>query len=157
MLSSFCSGGRFPLALAFTALILCSRDFPANAQTPDIYAGNATCGSCHSDLMHSYMKTAMAHASGAAPDETITGGFHHQKSGVDYSVTADRGKLWLKFHRAGDPAITGGRELLYFIGSGRAVINRIPWYSLEVWETTSANAATARRLPCLGVSPTEGG
>jgi predicted CXXCH cytochrome family protein len=110
--------------------------------------------------MHSYMKTAMAHASGAASDEPITGSFHHQKSAVDYSVTADHGKLWLKFDRGGDPAISGQRELLYFIGSGQVkgrtylfkedgflFESPINWYSQQrVWDMTP-NYQNARAIP----------
>ncbi|MGB8771317.1 MAG: multiheme c-type cytochrome [Candidatus Korobacteraceae bacterium] len=83
------------------------------------YVGNEACAKCHGSIFESYERTAMAHASGPATDNLIAGDFLHKKSGVDYRVYAQDGKVWLSFERPGDPMVRGKRELLYYIGQGR--------------------------------------
>ncbi|HET9741485.1 MAG TPA: cytochrome c3 family protein [Terriglobales bacterium] len=61
----------------------------------------------------------MAHASGLASENPITGSFFHKESGVTYRVYQDAGKLWLAFDRDKAPALHGKREFLYYIGSGQ--------------------------------------
>lgn len=61
----------------------------------------------------------MAHASGNADENLISGEFTHQRSGVHYSIYSEAGKVWLAFERPGDPLVHGKRELLYYIGEGR--------------------------------------
>ena len=70
-------------------------------------------------IFESYQRTAMAHASGQATENLIAGDFFHQKSGVDYRIYTQDGKVWLSFDRPGDPLVHGKRELLYYIGQGR--------------------------------------
>jgi tetratricopeptide (TPR) repeat protein len=83
------------------------------------YVSNEACARCHASIFESYQRTAMAHASGAATDNLIAGDFLHKKSGVNYRVYAQDGKVWLSFERPGDPSVRGKRELLYYIGQGR--------------------------------------
>ncbi|MGB7731713.1 MAG: tetratricopeptide repeat protein, partial [Candidatus Acidiferrum sp.] len=67
----------------------------------------------------SYMRSAMAHASGPAEENLIAGEFTHKQSGVYYVIFSDGGKVWLSFDRPDDPLVKGKRELLYYIGEGR--------------------------------------
>jgi predicted CXXCH cytochrome family protein len=81
--------------------------------------GNGACGTCHADIYASYMRTAMAHASGPANENLITGEFTHKPSGVHYTIYRDTGKVYLSFTRPDDPLLDDKRELLYYIGQGR--------------------------------------
>jgi tetratricopeptide (TPR) repeat protein len=95
---------------------------PAPASiTPDTngYVGNDACAKCHAAVFQSYQRTAMARASGPASENLIAGDFFHKKSGVNYRIYAEGGKVWLTFERPGDPLVRGKRELLYYIGQGR--------------------------------------
>jgi hypothetical protein len=83
------------------------------------YVGNDACAKCHSSIVESYQRTAMARASGPASENFIGGDFFHKKSGVNYRIYAEGGKVWLSFERPGDPLVRGKRELLYYIGQGR--------------------------------------
>ncbi len=93
---------------------------PASA-APDAngYVGNEACARCHAAIFESYRRTAMAHASGPASENLIAGDFLHKKSGVNYRIYTQDGKVWLSFDRPGDPSVRGKRELLYYIGQGR--------------------------------------
>jgi tetratricopeptide (TPR) repeat protein len=83
------------------------------------YVGNEACAKCHAAIVESYQRTAMAHASGPASDNFIGGDFLHKRSGVNYRIYTQDGKVWLSFDRPGDPLVRGKRELLYYIGQGR--------------------------------------
>jgi len=83
------------------------------------YAGNEACAKCHASICQSYQRTAMAHASGPATENPMTGDFVHKKSGVRYRIYSEDGKLWLSYERPGDPSLRGKHELLYYIGQGR--------------------------------------
>ena len=83
------------------------------------YVGNEACAKCHASIFESYQRTAMAHASGPATENLIAGDFLHKKSGVNYRIYTQDGKVWLSFDRPGDPLVRGKRELLYYIGQGR--------------------------------------
>jgi tetratricopeptide (TPR) repeat protein len=99
-----------------------SSQSPAPASiTPDAngYVGNEACARCHAAIFESYQRTAMAHASGPASQNLIAGDFLHKKSGVNYRVYSQDGKVWLSFERPSDPTCRGKRELLYYIGQGR--------------------------------------
>jgi Tfp pilus assembly protein PilF len=61
----------------------------------------------------------MARASGPAKDNLIPADFFHSKSGVHYRIYSQSDHVWLRFERPGDPAVSGQRELQYYIGSGR--------------------------------------
>lgn len=66
----------------------------------------------------------MAHASGPAVDALTSAEFIHKESGVHYRIYSESEgaggeRAWLSFDRPGDPELSGKRELLYYIGSGR--------------------------------------
>jgi len=82
------------------------------------YVGNETCARCHATIYGSYDQTAMSHASGPATENLIAGNLRN-RSGMDYRIYTDNGKVWLSFERPGDPLVRGKRELLYYIGQGR--------------------------------------
>jgi Tfp pilus assembly protein PilF len=83
------------------------------------YIGNQACARCHAAIYESYSRTPMAHASGPALENLIPSDFAHDKSGVHYRIYSENNIAWLSFDRPGDPAVTGKRQLLYSIGSGR--------------------------------------
>lgn len=101
----------------------------------------------------------MANASGPATTDLLTGEFHHQKSGVNYRIQEEDGKVWLNFDRPGDSEVHGRRQLLYYIGQGRrgrtylfavdgflfeAPVN---WYGeRKMWDMTPAYG-DAREIP----------
>jgi len=90
-----------------------------NDTRPTGFIGNEACAKCHAPIYETYMRTAMAHASGPAEENLISGEFVHRPSRVRYAVYRDRSKVWLSFDRPGDPLVDGKRELLYYIGQGR--------------------------------------
>jgi Tfp pilus assembly protein PilF len=113
-----------PLLLTL-AMLLTLPGFAQSAASPapkadsNRYVGNEACAKCHASIFDSYQRTAMAHASGPAAENPMTGDFLHKKSGVRYRIYSEGGKLWLSFERPGDPLVNGKRELLYYIGQGR--------------------------------------
>lgn len=126
----------------------------AGQQTPPAASsipGNEACSSCHSEISKSYMNTVMATASGDAASGFTAGSFDDKDSGVRYRVFQRDEHVWMSFARGGKDGLTGERELLYFIGSGKkgrtylfaddgflfeAPIN---WYSQERrWNMTPA-------------------
>jgi len=121
---------RLLITLLLTALAI-SQSPPAAPIKADAngYVGNQACAKCHATIFESYQRTAMSHASGPASDNPMVGDFFHKKSGVNYRISSEDGKLWLSFERPGDPALHGKRELLYYIGQGRR--GRTYLYSLD--------------------------
>jgi hypothetical protein len=97
---------------------------PPSSDTPTVSAdasgniGNGPCGTCHAGIYASYERSAMAHSSGSANENLVTGEFTLKPSGVHYSVFRDTGKVWLSFSRPDDPQVDDKRELLYFLGQG---------------------------------------
>jgi len=83
------------------------------------YVGNAACARCHSAIVESYRQTPMARASGPAQEDLISGDFTHKKSGVRYRIYNEKAGVWLSFERQGANSLSGKRELLLYIGSGR--------------------------------------
>lgn len=82
---------------------------------PAAFTGNQSCRPCHTAIVDSYQRTAMARSSGPVADDVPAGSFRHAASGIDYSV--DRhGKV-------------AGRTLSYFVGSGAA--GRSYFYALD--------------------------
>ena len=121
------------------------------------HLGNEACAPCHAEIYKSYLATAMARASGPALQGFLPGEFDDQVSGVRYRIYEHEGRVWMSYERGSD--LSGTRELLYFIGSGRkgrtylfsdddylfeAPIN---WYSQENrWNMTPAYTQ-AREIP----------
>lgn len=104
---------------ALTGLLASRPNATAASLTPNSYVGNESCVRCHAAIYDSYRPTPMAHASGPASENLIAGGLRSNKSGVDYRIYTQNGKVWLNFERPGDPLVRGKRELLYYIGQGR--------------------------------------
>ncbi len=82
----------------------------------------------------------MARGSGLATDELIPGQFHHSSSGVDYRVFLRDGAAWMSFGRdrkSPGGALSGERQLRYFIGSGhrgRTYLYQVDgrWFELPI-------------------------
>lgn len=123
------------------------------------YVGNQACAKCHAALVDSYARTAMANASGPATTDLLSGVFHHQKSGVNYRIQEEEGKVWLNFDRPGDTEVHGRRQLLYYIGQGRRgrtylfavdgflFESPVNWYGeRKMWDMTPAYG-DAREIP----------
>jgi predicted CXXCH cytochrome family protein len=142
-------------------LLLACRSAPAlNSQLGSSGDSLHACAGCHSGIVNSYEKTAMAHASGSAAEGPITGSFVHAQSGVSYRVYQEKGKLWLDFNRSSDPKLEGRKELLYYIGSGRLkgrtylflqdgflFESPINWYAQQrIWDMTP-NYQKVREAP----------
>jgi hypothetical protein len=129
---------------------------PANSKPGPSVPGNEACSSCHSEIYKSYLATAIARASGPALQGFMPGEFDDSVSNVRYRIFERDGRAWMSYERA--PELSGTREFLYFIGSGKkgrtylfsddhylfeAPIN---WYSQEKrWNMTPAY--TAREIP----------
>ena len=124
---------------------------PLSSKAPAGYVGNEACARCHSSIVESYKRTAMAHASGPAEQDLISGDFTHQKSNVHYRIYSENGRVWLSFERRGAPSVSGTRQLLFYIGSGRRgrsylfsvsgflFESPVNWYAGEhVWDMTPA-------------------
>jgi predicted CXXCH cytochrome family protein len=123
------------------------------------YVGNEACAKCHASIYETYSRSAMAHASGPASQDLITGEYQHQQTGVNYRIYSEGGKVWLSYERPGDPQVRGRRELLYYIGQGRRgrtylfltdgflFESPVNWYSARhAWAMTPAYENT-RELP----------
>lgn len=142
----------FSAVLLVTALLsVASRLQPSTAKIEvDVSAlGNEACAPCHTEIYKSYLATAMARASGPALNGFVPGEFDDRVSGVRYRVYERDGHVWMSYERCRE--ISGTREFLYFIGSGKkgrtylfsddrylfeAPIN---WYSQENrWNMTPA-------------------
>ncbi len=123
------------------------------------YVGNEACAKCHASIFASYQHTSMARASGSASDNLIAGSFADKKSGVNYRIFTEDGKVWLSFDRPSDRSVRGRRELLYYIGEGRRgrtylfsvdgflFESPVNWYSdRQVWDM-APGYADARTIP----------
>jgi hypothetical protein len=126
---------------------------PTN-EAPVGYVGNEACARCHASIVESYERTPMALASGPAEANFIPGDFTHQKSAVHYRIYSENGRVWLNFERRGAASVSGKRQLLFYIGSGRRgrsylfatdgflFESPVNWYADEhVWDMTPAYQA----------------
>src|ERR1700733_14966890 len=77
---------------------------PVNVATP-VSTADASCGACHAQILHSYLATPMANASGLAAERQKTGVFDHKASGMRYALSVDGPKLMLTYRDANDPWI----------------------------------------------------
>jgi predicted CXXCH cytochrome family protein len=99
----------------------------AASASPEMLHPDAVCRSCHQQIYDRFEKTPMAMGSGLALDglddeELSAKDLVHAASGVMYRVRVRAGTAYLDFDRAAsDPrgALSGERQLDYFIGSGR--------------------------------------
>ena len=125
---SFAALRMTPFLIALVGA-LTTAAIPAPAQkghelgNPDL-----ACRSCHQATYTSYEQTPMARGSGTAlaglsglPGGSSGGGFIHAPSGVDYRVFERDGQAWLSYARDGKAgaALSGERQLEYFVGSGK--------------------------------------
>jgi predicted CXXCH cytochrome family protein len=131
----------------------------ASPPQPGGYVGNQACARCHRSIYESYQQTPMARASGLALEDLKPASFVHAKSGVHYLIYSKDAKVWLSFERPGDPALSGKRQLLYFLGSGHrgrtylfsvdgfVFESPINWYAdRKVWDMAPAYGS-AREIP----------
>ena len=101
---------------------------PVNVVTP-VSTADASCGPCHAEILHSYLATPMANASGLAAERLKTGAFEHKPSGVKYSLSLEGSQLMLIYQDPKDPEIAASRKLEYFLGSGHLGLTYL--YSLN--------------------------
>jgi hypothetical protein len=101
---------------------------PANVATP-VSTADASCGACHAEILHSYLSTPMANASGLAAERLKTGAFDHKPSGMRYALSMQGSKLMLTYRDADDPWIAASHPLEYFLGSGHLGLTYL--YSLN--------------------------
>ena len=164
-------------------IVLAPANLSAQANSEPSAKNGEVCADCHADIVTSYVKTAMAHASGPASQDPITGSFVHVMSGVSYRIYIESGKLWLSINRTSGAKLEEKRELQYYIGSGRLkgrtylfnvdgylFESPVNWYAQQhLWDMTP-NYHSAREAPlnlpafpeCLnchssGIQPPEAG
>jgi len=101
---------------------------PAKVATP-VSTADASCGACHAEILHSYLSTPMANASGLAAERQKTGAFDHKPSGMRYALSVDGPKLMLTYRDENDPWIAATHQLEYFLGSGHLGLTYL--YSLD--------------------------
>ncbi len=116
-----------------------------NAVTPAAIA-DASCGQCHAKILHSYLATPMANASGLAGERLKTGAFEHKSSGVNYSLSLQNSQLMLSYKDPKDPETVASRKLEYFLGSGH--LGSTYLYSLNgyLFESPVAYYAASQNL-----------
>jgi tetratricopeptide (TPR) repeat protein len=158
------SGRTAVLLVLLSSASLCGAQAKAAQEAQALATrGSEVCASCHADIYRSYMKTAMAQASGPASDGLIAGDFQHAKTGIHYRIYSRDARVWLSFDRE-RPPLHGKRELLYYIGSGRRgrtylfsedgflFESPVNWYAQKrLWDMTPAyqNASQMPMLPAL--------
>ncbi|HLY42969.1 MAG TPA: tetratricopeptide repeat protein [Terracidiphilus sp.] len=79
---------------------------------------DASCAKCHAEIYRKYLATPMANASGAAADELRTGTFLQKTTGVEYTISSDKGYATLAYELPGTTGAPISRKLTYFLGSG---------------------------------------
>ncbi len=146
------------IRIPFASLLLCApallgQSIPTlpTDGAPSGYVGNEACARCHASIVESYKRTPMARASGPAEADLISGEFTHRKSAVHYRIYSENGRVWLNFERRGAASVSGKRQLLFYIGSGRRgrsylfatdsflFESPVNWYADEqVWDMTPA-------------------
>ncbi len=122
-------GGLVWLALAAAVLLVPARVVRAAVEPRDqrgpqspLNAPDAVCAQCHAAIYASYERSAMGAGSGAAMAGMLPGQFTHAASDVHYRLFVRDGRAWMSFARPATSAagpLSGERELLYFVGSGK--------------------------------------
>jgi Tetratricopeptide repeat/Cytochrome c554 and c-prime len=116
------------LALAWCCGTPAVTQQPAKMVTP-VSIADASCGACHAEILHSYLSTPMANASGLAAERLKTGVFEHKPSGMTYALSLQGPQLMLTYRDANDPWIAASHQLEYFLGSGHLGLTYL--YSLD--------------------------
>jgi tetratricopeptide (TPR) repeat protein len=90
----------------------------SNLSPTPVREADATCERCHAKIVHSYLATPMANASGLAIEKLRLGTFVHSGSGMEYkiSLSGDHGEF--RYRSLNVPGDAGGSPLNYFLGSG---------------------------------------
>ena len=129
------------LALA----LWCGVGARAQVVTP-VSTADASCGACHAQILHSYLATPMANASGLAAERPKTGTFEHKSSGMRYALSMEGANLMLTYRDANDPWIAASHQLEYFLGSGHLGLTYL--YSLNdyLFESPIAYYAASQSL-----------
>jgi predicted CXXCH cytochrome family protein len=105
--------------LLFSLVLLVSRSGASQTgKAVPVRDADAVCGTCHEQILSSYLKTPMANASGLASERLIPGSYQQQAAGVTYNVDVEAGKALLHYKLPTTPPTAGKEELQYFLGSG---------------------------------------
>jgi hypothetical protein len=117
------------LAFGLSSGVLGNAQQPSvNVATP-VSTADASCGQCHAQILHNYLATPMANASGFAVERLKTGAFEHKPSGVKYNLSLEGSQLVLTYQDPKDSEIVASRKLEYFLGSGHLGLTYL--YSLN--------------------------
>jgi hypothetical protein len=134
------------LAFALSTEVLAiAQQTSVNVVTP-VAIADASCGQCHAKILHSYVATPMANASGLAGERVKTGAFEHKPSGVNYTLSLQDSQLMLTYKDPKDPETGASRKLEYFLGSGHLGLTYL--YSLNgyLFESPVAYYAATQSL-----------
>jgi tetratricopeptide (TPR) repeat protein len=101
---------------------------PVNVVT-SVSTADASCGQCHAQILHNYLATPMANASGLAVEKLKVGAFEHNPSGVKYNLSLEGSQPVLAYQDPKDPEVAASRKLEYFLGSGHLGLTYL--YSLN--------------------------
>jgi Tetratricopeptide repeat/Cytochrome c554 and c-prime len=137
---------RITLALALASWCGAIAQQPQAKVVTPVSTADASCGGCHAEILHSYLSTPMANASGLAGDRLRTGAFEHKPSGMRYALSLEGPKLMLTYRDENDPWIAASHQLDYFLGSGHLGLTYL--YSLNdyLFESPIAYYSTSQSL-----------
>ena len=99
-------------------LLLITSFYPANVAPTPVREADAICERCHAKIVHTYLTTPMANASGLATDKLRTGTFVHSRSGMEYKISLSGDHAELGYRSPNAPGVAGELPLNYFLGSG---------------------------------------
>jgi hypothetical protein len=105
------------LAIGLSCGVLGNAQQPPVNMVATVRTADANCGSCHAQILHTYLATPMANASGVAVKRLKTGTLDHKPSGVKYSLSLEGSQLLLTKQDPKDPAIAARGKLEFFLGS----------------------------------------
>jgi len=90
---------------------------PPASDTRSDFVGNDACRPCHSAIVTSYERTAMAQTSGPARGHVVAGTFTHPSSGIRYTISEDQDGAALTYQSVHDKDGSGRVALDYYVGS----------------------------------------
>ncbi len=134
------------LAFALSTEVLAIAQQTSVKVVTPVAIADASCGQCHAKILHSYLATPMANASGLAGERVKTGAFEHKPSGVNYTLSLQDSQLMLTYKDPKDPETAASRKLEYFLGSGHLGLTYL--YSLNgyLFESPVAYYAATQNL-----------
>ena len=118
----------FFVALVFCCGVTFAQQAPGSVATP-VASADAACGQCHAKILHSYLATPMANASGLATERAKPGVLEHKASGIRYSLSSEDGRFVLSYQDPKSFEIPTSRGLDYILGSGHLGLTYL--YSLN--------------------------